>query len=117
MRAKDAVGQYGERVAASFLTDAGMTILDRNWRCQWGEIDIVALDRDTVVICEVKTRRGLGYGTPAEAVTAHKLSRLRRLAVEWLRAHETHAEHVRIDVIGVVPGRGKPAIEHLQAVG
>jgi len=118
MRAKDAVGRYGEQVAATFLTDAGMTILDRNWTCQWGEIDIVAQVGDTLVICEVKTRTGLGYGSPIEAVTPRKLSRLRVLAMAWVRAHDVHPAQLRIDVVGIVPATDGPdQIEHLQAVG
>ena len=80
MRAKDALGAYGERVAAAHLVAAGMTVLDRNWRCPIGEIDIVARDGDVLVVCEVKTRRGDGFGHPLEAVTARKAARLRRLA-------------------------------------
>ena len=67
MRAKDALGRYGENVAAAHLSDAGLEILARNWRCEEGEIDIVALDGDCVVVCEVKTRRSLLAGTPAHA--------------------------------------------------
>ena len=86
-RATDAVGAYGERVAVRTLTDAGMSIIDRNWRCAAGEIDIVALDGSTLVFCEVKTRRGEATGAPAEAVTAAKVRRLRALAAVWLAAH------------------------------
>ncbi len=68
MRAKDAVGQYGERVAAQHLIDSGLEILDRNWRCRDGELDIVARDGDVIVFCEVKTRSSTAYGDPAEAV-------------------------------------------------
>ena len=65
MRAKDAVGRYGEDVAARHLTEAGLVVLERNWRCREGEIDIVARDGDVLVVCEVKTRRSTTYGTPA----------------------------------------------------
>jgi putative endonuclease len=58
VRAKDALGRHGEEVAARHLAAAGLVILDRNWRCAAGEIDIVAADGDALVICEVKTRRG-----------------------------------------------------------
>lgn len=68
MRAKDAVGAYGERVAERFLQEAGLTVLDRNWRCSAGELDLVLTDGPALVFCEVKTRSGLGYGDPAEAV-------------------------------------------------
>ena len=84
MRAKDAVGRYGEDVAARHLTEAGLVVLERNWRCREGEIDIVARDGDVLVVCEVKTRRSTTYGTPLEAVTYRKAARQRVLAARWL---------------------------------
>ena len=113
MRAKDAVGGYGERVAARFLQAGGLRVLDRNWRCPAGEIDIVAQDGDVVVFCEVKTRRSLDYGLPVDAVTPAKVRRLRVLAMQWLGAHEQPFRPVRFDVISVVPQRhGAAAVEH-----
>lgn len=120
MRAKDAVGAYGERVAARLLTEAGMEVLDRNWRCPRGEIDIVARDAaaDEVVFVEVKTRRSTAFGLPAEAVTPAKLARLRRLAGAWLSAHDVVAGGIRLDVVAViVPAAGAAQAEHLRAVG
>ena len=97
-----------------------MTILDRNWRCDQGEIDIVAMDGSCLVIVEVKTRRSLSYGSPVEAVTAVKAARLRRLAGCWMTDHRSlvgSVAEVRIDVIGVLrPARGPAQIEHLVAV-
>lgn len=117
MRAKDAVGQYGERVATRFLQDAGWTVLDRNWRGTDGELDIVGLDGDVLVVVEVKTRTGLGYGHPAEAVTSRKLARIRRLTGQWLAEHDTRASSVRIDVVAVlVAARGAAQVEHLVGV-
>lgn len=115
MRVKDALGQYGERVAARHLVDAGLTIVATNWRCPDGEIDIVARDRDVVVICEVKTRRTAAFGTPAEAVTRTKADRLRRLAMLWLREHPAGGADIRFDVVSVLlPRSGAPAVEHLR---
>jgi putative endonuclease len=116
VRAKDALGQYGERLAARHLRDAGLTIVATNWRCADGEIDIVARERDVVVICEVKTRRTDLFGTPAEAITRTKADRLRRLAMLWLRAHPVGAvADVRFDVVSVLlPKAGAPAVEHLR---
>ena len=117
MRAKDAVGQYGERVAAKFLVERGWEVLERNWRGPSGELDIVALDGDVLVVVEVKTRTGDGFGHPAEAVTPAKLARLRRLAGQWLAAHDLHVSGVRIDVIAVrAGGRGAARVEHLVGV-
>ena len=116
----NAVGAYGERLAARYLTEAGMQILDRNWRCDQGEIDVVALDGTCLVIVEVKTRRSLQFGSPVEAVTPVKAARLRRLAGCWLDDHRSLVDSVadiRIDVIGVLrPPRGPAQIEHLVAV-
>ena len=85
-RVKGAVGRFGEQLAVRHLEAAGLRILDRNWRCAEGEIDIVAADGDTLVVCEVKTRSGTGFGDPAEAVVGAKAARLRRLALRWLAA-------------------------------
>ena len=63
-KAKDALGAYGERVAVEYLVAQGMRLLERNWRCAAGEIDAVLQDDDTLVFCEVKTRRGIGFGQP-----------------------------------------------------
>ncbi len=120
MPAKDAVGNYGEGVAARLLTAQGYTVIDRNWRCSDGEIDIVArdLDRDELVFVEVKTRRSTRFGHPAEAVVGAKLARLRRLAARWLREHEQRARGVRIDVVAVWPqGSGPARTEHVRGVG
>ena len=115
-----AVGAYGEQLAARYLVDCGMRILDRNWRCGQGEIDIVAIDSTCLVIVEVKTRRSLAFGSPVEAVTAVKVARLRRLAGCWLTDHRCLVDGVadiRIDVIGVLrPWSGPSQIEHLVAV-
>ena len=73
MRVKDAVGRFGEQVAVEHLQDAGVTILDRNWRCREGELDIVARDGDTLVFVEVKTRSSSAFGLPAGAVSARKV--------------------------------------------
>lgn len=117
MRAKDAVGRYGENVAASYLTRAGWSVVDRNWRGPSGEVDIVALDGAELVVVEVKTRTGDGFGHPAEAVTPAKLARLRRLAGQWLDAHDLHPTGVRIDVIAVhASRRGAARVEHLTGV-
>jgi putative endonuclease len=116
MRAKDVLGRRGEELAACYLEAQGMQILDRNWRCPDGEIDIVARDRNVLVICEVKTRSGLGYGLPAEAITRTKADRLRRLACAWLREHPAGGADVRFDVVSVVRAqRGAAVVEHLRA--
>ena len=116
MRAKDAVGKYGEDVAVRHLTEAGLEIVERNWRCSEGEIDIVARERDVLVICEVKTRSSVLFGLPTEAITSRKRKRMRRLAYLWLTQHPAPAAEVRFDVVSVVrPDRGAAMVEHLRA--
>jgi putative endonuclease len=118
MNPKDELGRAGEQVAAEYLERAGLRILDRNWRCAAGEIDIVAAERRVLVVCEVKTRSGTVFGTPLEAISRHKRARLRRLAVQWLAAHGVLFDEVRIDVIGLLKDKaGEFQIEHVRGVG
>ncbi|MCD9144071.1 YraN family protein [Streptomyces albireticuli] len=118
MNARGALGRYGEKLAARLLAESGIVILERNWRCREGEIDLVALDADTLVVCEVKTRRSGAYEHPMAAVTPAKADRLRLLAERWLeRNGGPPPGGVRIDVVGVVvPDRGAPAVEHVKGV-
>jgi putative endonuclease len=109
------VGAYGERLAARYLIGRGLTVLERNWRCPGGELDLVLRDGADLVFCEVKTRRGPGFGEPVEAVGREKVRRLRRLAGRWLAAgRPRRTGAVRFDVVGVL-GRGRATqIEHLR---
>lgn len=116
MAIKDAVGRYGEDLVARRVAAWGWEVLDRNWRCAEGEVDIVARDGDELVVIEVKTRRGDGFGSGLEAVTARKASRLRRLTAAWLDAHDLAFPAVRIDVAAVrLPRAGAPAIDYVKA--
>lgn len=118
MAAKDRVGREGEQLAREWLTGKGLTILDANWRCPIGELDIIALDGDELAFVEVKTRSSTAFGHPAESVTRAKLARLRRLAGAWVEAHEVHASGMRIDVVAILRTSGQPTlVEHLQGVG
>ncbi len=111
------LGVRGEAVAARYLERRGLVVLDRNWRCREGEIDLVATDGATLVIVEVKTRSGLGYGGPAEAVTRQKLARMRRLAQLWLAAHRMGWVDVRFDVVAVLARPGSAVeVEHYPGV-
>ncbi|HTQ22650.1 YraN family protein [Mycobacterium sp.] len=114
------LGAMGEALAVDYLTKMGLRILTRNWRCRYGELDVIASDpaTRTVVFVEVKTRTGDGYGGLAHAVTPRKVGRLRRLAGLWLAGQNEGWAAVRIDVIGVRIGRQRtPEIMHLQGVG
>lgn len=117
MNARSALGRYGESLAARRLADSGLVILERNWRAgRSGEIDIVARERDVLVVCEVKTRRDGAFEHPMAAVTPDKADRLRALAERWIQAHGgAPPGGVRIDVVGVVlPRRGAPVVQHVR---
>ena len=116
-------GAQGEQIAVAHLEGLGWTVVDRNWRSgRLGELDVVALQPapgrfGTLVFCEVKTRRGLGYGDPLEAITYKKLGRLQALSGQWLAAHELRCDWIRIDAIGILLASGAaPVITHLQGV-
>jgi putative endonuclease len=113
--ARQAIGEYGERVAERHLTASGLVVIDRNWRCRAGEVDLILRDGDDVVFCEVKTRRGTAYGTPAEAVVGAKARRLRRLAGHWLAQSRLRPREVRFDVVSVLAQpSGAAQVEHLR---
>lgn len=117
-RHRQILGNDGERLAVEFLESHGFRVLDRNWRCAEGELDIVAAERHTFVAVEVKTRSGTRFGTPVEAVGRAKVRRLRRLAILWLNAHGVHYEQVRVDVVGLLyEGTGGFTIRHIRGVG
>jgi len=112
------LGRYGESLAARYLIERGMVLLDRNWRCTAGEIDLVLRDGDVLVVCEVKTRTSLDFGTPHEAVTPDKVARLRRLAAAWLAAHAARPTGIRLDLVAVLrPRRGASVVEHVRGLG
>ena len=111
------LGRYGEDVAARYLQDAGLVLIDRNWRGRSGEVDLVALDGAILVICEVKTRTSDQFGGPLAAVTQPQVSRLRRLAAEWLADHPLQVDGLRIDVVAVWRApRGPAKIKHVVGV-
>ena len=93
------LGERGENAAAAYLERSGMTVVERNWRCPSGEIDIVALDGEVLVLCEVKTRTGVAKGTPEDAVTPAKQKRYTRLAVAYIQAAAIEPVEIRFDVI------------------
>jgi putative endonuclease len=111
------LGRRGEQLAVDHLEARGMAVLERNWRCRLGEIDIVARDRGDLVFIEVKTRSNGDYGHPFEAITPIKLARLRRLAIAWCEASDASAARIRIDAVAVlVPAESPALIEHLEGI-
>jgi putative endonuclease len=119
MADKDEVGRAGEDRAAHYFTEAGYSVVARNWRCPAGEIDLVAVDAAHVVVVEVKTRRGEAFGHPFEAIDARKRARLWRLACAWVAANREVVQHrrLRIDAIAVVgPDPRTARLEHIADV-
>ncbi len=120
---RNALGTYGENVACAYLVERGYEILERNWRCSEGELDIVARYERCLIGCEVKTRTTERFGTPEEAVTPAKLRRLRRLIASWLSERpkdgsEIRPAELRLDVLAVtVPTKGAASVRHLIGVG
>lgn len=110
------LGTQGEVLAARYLESTGLVLLDRNWRCRQGELDLILTDRTRLVVCEVKTRTSTAYGTPTESVTDAKAARIRRLATRWRVDHGLLPCETRFDIVSVlwVPG-GTPEIRHLKA--
>jgi putative endonuclease len=117
-RQRMATGGYGEAAAARHLVEQGMVVLDRNWRCEQGEIDLVLRDREVLVFCEVKTRASAAFGGPLESVTPTKVARLRRLGARWMQERGVRAPDVRLDLVGVLLDRGgETRLEHVRGVG
>jgi putative endonuclease len=106
-RSNQARGAFGEDLAAAWYRRLGFEVLDRNWRCSAGELDLVVRAGDLVVFCEVKARRSDGFGGAVAAVDHRKQARVRRLGAAWLAAHPEVAGglRVRFDVVAVTGGR------------
>ena len=111
MAYRQALGRWGEDRVARWYRRQGFEILERNWRCRHGELDVIVRRGPVVAVCEVKTRSSLAFGTPAEAVGWQKQRRIRRLAAQWLAEQpRSGAVQVRFDVAEVV-GRELRVIE------
>ncbi|SJM68497.1 YraN family protein [Gulosibacter sp. 10] len=118
MRNHVELGRRGEDLAAEYLEASGYEILDRNWHCRWGEIDLVAA-RDGALVCvEVKTRSSVLAGHPLDAITDEKLQRMRRVAGAWRRGHPDARGRLQLDVIAIlIRPDGLVDFSHLQAIG
>lgn len=110
------IGKFGEDEAVKYLIEKGYKILDRNFYCKRGEIDIVALDKEEIVFIEIKSRVSLKYGLPSEAVTKYKLKHIYKTAEHYLYARNLQNENCRIDVIEVYIKNNKIIINHLKQV-
>lgn len=96
------IGDIGEEKATEHLRKIGYKILDRNYRCRFGEIDIIAKYNDYIVFIEVKTRRGEGYGRPIEAINSAKLNRILKTVNFYLAEKRMFDSNIRIDAIEVL---------------
>lgn len=114
MAQKDDLGRAGEQRAVDYLTAQGYRILDRNWRCEIGELDVVAARDATLAFVEVKTRSSVAFGHPFEAIDDRKRQRLWRLVHAWVRAHPAAAQgrQLRLHAVGIIGT--DPATGHLE---
>lgn len=114
---RQSLGRLGEQMAARYLEMRGFRILERNWQHQLGELDLIAVDAETIVAVEVKTRSSTDYGHPLEAITTDKVKRLRRLLLSWVREQDGVPRRLRIDAIGILlPAQGAPQVRHLRGI-
>ncbi len=115
MTQKQNLGALGEKAAAEYLESLGYKILIKNWRCRFGEVDIVATEGDQTVFVEVKTRSGSGFGHPFEAITAAKVRSMSKTANAYCFAHRVGTS-IRLDAIAVYLSGGQTSVEHLKQV-
>lgn len=102
MRTRREVGTSGEDLAAAWYVANGYEVIDRNWRCRHGELDLVLRNGRQVVFCEVKARTGVGFGLPGEAITRDKKQRIRFLAARWLENAKPRPAEIRFDVASIL---------------
>ncbi len=113
MARHNTLGNDGEDCACEYLQDKGYTVIERNWRCGHKELDLIAVDRDELVIVEVKTRSGLQYGNPQDAVTDSKIRKIVSAAHAYVRYRRIDMP-VRFDIVSIVMDDGNTAIEHIE---
>jgi len=110
------IGSWGEDIAEKYLKKKGYAIIERNFRCKLGEIDIIALNNAQLVFIEVKTRQNQKYGLPCEAVNKEKLRHLTRTANYFVASRSINYKDVRLDVIEVLKQNGKTYLHHIENV-
>ncbi len=115
--AERTLGKQGEDLACEYLERQGLVVLSRNWACREGELDVVATDGDQLIVCEVKSRSGVAFGSPLEAVTPEKLARVRKATQRWLMAYRVGWVSIRYDAISVLwPPEGEVRLHHLKGL-
>jgi len=108
------LGREGERIAENYLKEKGYRLVERNYRCPMGELDLIALDRRVIVFIEVKTRSDFRFGVPTESVHPRKQRKMIQAALYFLSRHRLHHREARFDVVGVSLAKGRPEVEHVQ---
>lgn len=110
------IGRFGEDIAEKYLKQKGYKIIDRNFTCKFGEIDIIALKRSEIIFIEIKTRVSKKYGMPSEAVTSYKLDKILKTAQYYLYVKNLVDKKTRIDVIEIYIKNNKIIVNHLKQV-
>jgi len=108
------LGKEGERVAERYLQKKGYKLVERNYRCTVGELDLIVLDRRVVVFVEVKTRTSHGFGSPLEAVEFRKQRKMIQAAQYYLAEKRLQQRDARFDVVGVSWAGREPLVEHIE---
>jgi putative endonuclease len=108
------LGKEGERIAELYLQKKGYKLVERNFRCSGGELDLIVLDRRVIVFVEVKTRTGRGFGSPLEAVEFRKQAKMIRAAQLFLAQKGLQQRDARFDVVGVSWAGRDPVVEHIE---
>ncbi|MFI6319567.1 YraN family protein [Nonomuraea sp. NPDC050556] len=116
MPTKNELGRHGEQLAVDYLRTQGMHIVARNWRCKYGEIDVLAEDGPSLVVVEVKTRSSRSHGSALESVRPAKVARLRMLAAKWLADQPRSFPTIRIDVVALERFGATFSLEHVKGV-
>jgi putative endonuclease len=111
---KQVLGKEGERIAEQYLKKKGYRLIERNYRCAAGELDLIVLDHRVVVFVEVKTRTGHGFGSPFEAVEFRKQRKMIQAAQYFLAEKKLQQRDARFDVVGISWAGRDPMVEHIE---
>jgi putative endonuclease len=111
---KKEIGQKGENLAVDYLQNAGYMVLERNYRCKLGEIDIIARDNDTLVFIEVRTRSSLAFGLPQESINRRKRHQISKVALEYMIRRKLKNIPARFDVVAISLAPGKEKVDHIK---
>lgn len=115
-KSKKQVGDKGEDIAADFLIDKGYDVIQRNYRCRYGEIDIIARDSETLAFVEVKTRHTTRFGTPQDSITRAKIDKISKTALWYIQENDLINQSCRFDVIAITypKSSNEPNIQHIE---